>query len=75
MAGSRVNFGRVDIDELLPRKSQDPLTQVCREDLDPLSVAELDERIALLEGEIARVRAKLDGAVTHRSQADTLFKR
>lgn len=65
----------MDPDELFPGKPADPLTQVCREDLDRLSVAELEERIALLEGEIARARAKLDGSVKHRSQADTLFKR
>lgn len=65
----------MDPEELFPAKSQDPLTLVCREDLDRLSVTELEERIAQLECEIERVRAKLRGAVSHRSQAETLFKR
>ena len=46
-----------------------------RQDLDPLSVAELDARIAALETEIARVRGHKDRAVNHRAIADTLFKR
>jgi uncharacterized small protein (DUF1192 family) len=44
-------------------------------DLDPLSVAELHARIATLEGEIVRTRAKLDHATRHRSIADELFKK
>ena len=48
---------------------------LCKEDLDPLSVEELQARIEALEGEIERVRGKLDGAVTHRKAADELFNR
>ena len=29
----------------------------------------------MLEGEIARVRAKIDAAVNHRASADELFKK
>ena len=57
-----------------PRPSE-PLTQLLREDLDPLSVAELDARIAALHGEIARCEAKKKAAVDHRANADALFKR
>ena len=57
-----------------PRPSE-PLTQLLREDLDPLSVTELDARIAALHGEIARCEAKKKAAVHHRASADALFKR
>jgi uncharacterized small protein (DUF1192 family) len=40
-----------------------------------LSVAELDARIAALEGEIARVKQHMQRAVNHRAIADELFKR
>ncbi len=46
-----------------------------KQDLDPLSVDELQARIALLEGEIARVKAKLENAVNFRSTADELFRK
>lgn len=65
----------MDLDELFAKKPGDPLTLLCKEDLDPLSVEELEARVEALEGEIARVKAKIDGAVTHRKAADELFKR
>ncbi|MEQ9661986.1 MAG: DUF1192 domain-containing protein [Parasphingopyxis sp.] len=65
----------MDLDELFATKPEDPLTLLCREDLDPLSVAELELRIEALEAEIGRVKAKMDGAVSHRKAADELFKR
>ncbi|MEA3051964.1 MAG: hypothetical protein QOG72_867 [Sphingomonadales bacterium] len=65
----------MDLDELFPNKPEDPLTLVTRQDLDPFSVDELHERIELLEGEIARVRAKIDAAVNHRASAEELFKK
>ncbi len=65
----------MDPDELFPRKADDPLTALARQDLDPLSVAELHERVAALEAEIARVRAHTERAVNHRAIADALFKR
>ena len=64
----------MDWDELLPSKPDDPLTQLTRQDLDPLSVDELHERIAILEGEIARVKAKLESSVNFRATAEGLFK-
>ena len=65
----------MDLDELFPSKPGDPLVQVTKQDLDPMSVEELEERIQTLEGEIARVRAKIDAAVNHRASAEALFKK
>jgi uncharacterized small protein (DUF1192 family) len=65
----------MDLDELFPDKPSDPLTLLVRQDLDPLSVEELEARIAVLEGEIARVRAKMEAAVNHRAIADAIFKK
>lgn len=65
----------MDLDELLPRRKDDPLAVLTKQDLDPLSVDELTERIALLEQEIARTRAKLEGATSFRSAAEALFKK
>ena len=64
----------MDFDDL-PQRANDPLKLLAKQDLDPLSVAELDERVAALEAEIARVKAKRDGAVNHRASADAIFKR
>ena len=63
----------MDLEELFPDKPGDPLTLLVRQDLDPLSVDELHARIAALEGEIARVRAKINAAVNHRASAEDLF--
>jgi uncharacterized small protein (DUF1192 family) len=43
------------------------------ESLDPYSREELDTRIALLESEIARVKAHRDKSEAHRRAADQLF--
>ncbi|HEY9554502.1 DUF1192 domain-containing protein [Allosphingosinicella sp.] len=65
----------MDLDELFPDKPGDPLTLLVKQDLDPLSVEELHARIAILESEIARVKAKIEAAVNHRASADELFKK
>ena len=65
----------MDLDELFPNKPDDPLILLTRQDLDPLSVDELHARIATLEAEIARVRAKIDESVNHRASAEALFKK
>jgi uncharacterized small protein (DUF1192 family) len=65
----------MDPDENLPRRNDDPAAQLAKQDLDPLSVSELEERIALLEAEIERCRGKMQRAVNHRASADALFKR
>ena len=65
----------MDLDELFPDKPKDPLVQLARQDLDPLSVEELHARVESLESEIARVKAKINAAVNHRAIAEDLFKR
>lgn len=42
--------------------------------LDSLSVEELGDRIALLEGEIARLKAAIDSKKKSKSAADAFFK-
>lgn len=65
----------MDLDELFPDKPDDPIVLLGKQDLDPLSVEELEARIALLEEEIGRVKAKLEFAVHFRSTADELFRK
>lgn len=65
----------MDLDDILPKKPDDPLVALVRQDLDPLSKDELANRIAILEAEIARVRTRMAAAVNHRANADSLFKR
>ena len=65
----------MDVDDLLPHRKDDPLAMLARQDLDPLSVEELGARIAALEAEIARTGAKLEGARSFRSVADSLFRK
>lgn len=64
----------MDLDEIFPKKAGDPVAALLAQDLDPLSVAELEARIAWLEGEIARSRARLRHAVNHRATAHDIFK-
>jgi uncharacterized small protein (DUF1192 family) len=70
-----VNDLPMDLDDILPKNPGDPLVMLMKQDLDPLSVDELTARIATLEAEIARARAKIDHAVNHRAKAEGLFKR
>lgn len=65
----------MDKDDDLPRKADDPLARLQRQDLDPLSVAELEARIAALDAEIIRTRSKIESAVNHKATAEALFKR
>ncbi len=58
----------------LPRRKSDLLADLAREDLDKLSIAELDERIVALEAELVRARAKREGAAAFRAAADSLFR-
>jgi uncharacterized small protein (DUF1192 family) len=62
-------------DDNLPLHRYDPLADVLRQDLDPLSIDELDARIAALHTEIARCQTKKQAATSHRSVADDLFKK
>ena len=75
MAGDRVNFQGMDLDDLYAKTPGDPLTLLVKQDLDPLSVEELTLRIEALEGEIARVKTRIARSVNHRASADQLFKR
>lgn len=65
----------MDLDDLIPKRPGDPLAEVVRQDIDRLSNDELAERITALEGEIARCKARMNAAVNHRANAETLFKR
>ena len=56
-----------------PRPSGDAASRLGHEDLAPYSQAELDERIALLKAEIARVTTHRDKAAAHRAAANALF--
>ncbi|HTN15024.1 MAG TPA: DUF1192 domain-containing protein [Sphingomonadaceae bacterium] len=58
----------------LPRRRGDAASQLSRESLDSYSLDELADRIAMLEAEIARVKAHRDKADAHRAAADALFK-
>ena len=65
----------VDLEDLFPDKPKDPLVELGKQDLDPLSVHELQERIEALKAEIARVEAHMQRAQSHRSAAEELFKK
>lgn len=64
----------MDLDDL-PRPRGDADSALAREDLVPYSQDELDERVALLEAEIARVKTHRAKAAAHRSAADALFRK
>ena len=65
----------MDEDDFFTSKPSDPLTLLVRQDLGPLSVDELNERIEILGQEIARVEKHLADTARHRNAADELFKR
>jgi uncharacterized small protein (DUF1192 family) len=65
----------MDLDDILPKRSDDPLAMLVKQDLDPLSVEELNSRIAILDAEIARAKRHIDKSVNHRASADAIFKR
>jgi uncharacterized small protein (DUF1192 family) len=65
----------MDLEELFPSKPDDPLVQLARQDLDPLSIEELEARVEALRTEIERVEAHKQRAQSHRSAAEELFKR
>jgi uncharacterized small protein (DUF1192 family) len=49
------------------------LAEAVREDLELYGVAELEERIAVLQAEIDRVRSQIDRKRAGRAAADALF--
>jgi len=65
----------MDFDEILAKNPDDPLAQLARQDLERLSLEELERRIALLEAEAARSRQQIDRATRQRSLADDLFRK
>src|SRR4051812_5886306 len=75
LSARRVNDSPMDLEDLFPSKPDDPLVALARQDLDPLSIEELKERIEALKAEIARVEAHTQQAETHRSAAEELFKK
>jgi uncharacterized small protein (DUF1192 family) len=76
LARRRVNdSATMDLEDLFPSKPDDPLVALAKQDLDPISMDELTERIALLKAEIARVEAHMNRVQTHRSAAEELFKK
>lgn len=71
--GSTLQF--MDMDEYLPKKTGDILADLKRQDLDPLSVSELEARVEALQAEIARTKAKIGQAVGHKATAEALFRK
>lgn len=65
----------MDLEDLFPDKPGDPLTELGKQDLDPISLEELHARIAALKEEIVRVEAHIERVTRHRSAAEELFKR
>ncbi|WP_260582397.1 DUF1192 domain-containing protein [Sphingopyxis sp. PET50] len=62
-------------DEDLPRRRDDVLAALTRQPLDPLSVDELNDRIAVLESEIERTRKHRDAAGAFKMSAEALFRK
>lgn len=59
----------MDLEDFEPRK-QKPKPK----DLSSISVGDLEEYIAMLEGEIARVREEIARKQSHKSAASAFFK-
>jgi uncharacterized small protein (DUF1192 family) len=58
-----------------PRLKGDSASKLAADDLGPYSQDELEERIALLKAEIARVEKHRLSAAAHRDAAEALFGR
>ena len=54
MRPATVNFMSMEPDDLFAKRPDDPVNQLIRQDIDHLSVDELEERIVALEGEITQ---------------------
>jgi len=65
----------MEIDDNLPLRRDDPLNNLVKQDIDALSVAELEARIAALKAEVTRCEGKIAFASKHRRVADALFKK
>ena len=62
-------------DDDFPRRRDDVLAALTRQALDPLSVEELDDRIAALEAEIARTKGHKAAAGSFKASAEALFRK
>ncbi len=62
-------------DDDLPRRRDDVLAALTKQSLDPLSVAELDDRIVVLAAEIERVKAHKAAAGGFKASAEALFRK
>jgi uncharacterized small protein (DUF1192 family) len=62
----------MDWDDLKPRPTK---AVTLGESLETLSIAELDERIVALTGEIERVRREVQAKKAHEAAAAAVFKR
>jgi uncharacterized small protein (DUF1192 family) len=51
------------------------LVELAREDLELLGVSELEDRIEVLETEIARVRAQMERKLAGKAAADAFFSK
>ena len=60
----------MDLDDL-PKKKPEP---VIGENLDLMSVAELEHRVTVLESEIARVKAAITRKQASKNAADAFFR-
>ena len=65
----------MDLEDLFPSKPGDPLVEVGKQDLDPMSMEELKARVETLKAEIGRVESHMQRAQIHRSAAEELFKK
>jgi ATP-dependent Clp protease ATP-binding subunit ClpA len=59
----------MDMEDYVPKRADDPLALLLKQDLDPLSIDELHARIALLENEIDRIRGKIDHRIAFQRRA------
>lgn len=62
-------------DDDLPTEREDAASRLAKEDLTPYSLEELEQRIALLEAEIARVEKHRLKAAAQRNAAEALFRK
>ena len=59
LSAAAVNDFAMDLEDLFPSKPGDPLVELAKQDLDPMSIEELHARIEALKAEIARVEAHM----------------
>ena len=60
----------MDLDDLFPSKPDDPLVALGRQDLDPMSIEELIERIEALKDESANLGGAINAATARRKFAE-----